>query len=188
MTPIKELSMSYSRLLVLSASLVAGGCAVLVGCERRASTASSGNPAGALPGGLFLASTPAGAKPVEEIKGAAKAGDTVAIRGRIGGSEEPFVEGRAVFTVMGPGLPYCSAGSPMPDCKTPWDYCCENPGDIAEHMATVQVVDAAGAPLRRGLRGQNGLKELSEVIVVGKVSQAEGKVLVVNATGIYRVN
>jgi hypothetical protein len=85
---------------------------------------------------------------------------------------------------MGPGIKACS-DNPDDHCKVPWDYCCESAEDIATHAATVQVVDAAGAPLKVDVKGQNGIKELSDVIVVGKVAQAEGKVLVVNATGMY---
>src|SRR5205085_1318727 len=101
-----------------------------------------------------LSAAPAGDKPVEDVKASAKPGDAVAMRGRIGGGTEPFVEGRAVFTLVGRALPSCSDN--MGDaCKTPWDYCCETAEDIATHAATVQVVDAAGAPLRLDLKGQH---------------------------------
>jgi len=138
-----------------------------------------------LPAGLLLTREPPGARPVEDVKKGAKVGDAVTIRGVVGGSKDPFVEGRAMFTLMGFGLKPCGAGSPMPDCATPWDYCCDLPGDIAAHSATVQFVDANEKPLRVSLKGKGGIKELSELIVVGKVKQVEGKLLIVNATGVY---
>jgi len=140
----------------------------------------------ALPADLFLKDGPKDAKMVEDVKKTAKKGDTVAIRGRIGGSEDPFVAGRAVFTLVGPGIHACS-DIEGDHCRTPWDYCCESKEDIAAHSAVIQVLDAAGAPLRANVKGNAGIKELSEVIVVGKVSQADGKSFIVNATGIHIV-
>lgn len=157
----------------------------LAACEKAPSQqASAPAISAALPSSIFLTSAPADAKNVEEVKGTAKPGDTIAIKGRIGGSENPFVEGRAVFTLVGPGIPACSdAGDDH--CKTPWDYCCETPEDIAAHAATVQIVDDKGALLRASVKGEHGMKELADLIVVGKVAQADDKLLIVNATGIY---
>jgi hypothetical protein len=137
-----------------------------------------------LPKGFILGAVPEGSKMVEEVKKAAKKGDTVVIRGRIGGSVEPFVDGRAVFTIVGPGIKSC-AEEPDDPCKTPWDYCCETKADIVLHSATVQVLDGAGKPLKIGMKGRSGLKELSDVSVVGKVMSMEGKAMVVQATGLY---
>jgi hypothetical protein len=169
------------------ASALLAGLLALAGCEKSPSPparpAAAGSAA-ALPPNLFLTSAPADAKPLEEAKQAAKPGDPITLRGRIGGSESPFVDGRAVFTIVGPGLKAC-ADNPEDTCKTPWDYCCENAKDIAAHSATVQIVDAAGQPLKLSLKGQHDLKELAECTIVGKVAQADGPVLVVNAAGIY---
>jgi len=159
------------------------------GCDRKQSTPakpapSSSASAAALPANILLTAEPADAKTVEELKGQVGVGDTVAIRGRVGGSREPFVAGRAVFTIVGPGLKACSE-TPGDNCSTPWDYCCEPPKDIAAHLATVQVVDAAGATVKADVKGHGGIKELSDVIIVGKVAEADATSLVVSATGIY---
>ncbi|MEX2219919.1 MAG: hypothetical protein WD749_14300 [Phycisphaerales bacterium] len=196
------------RASMVSVVVGAAGLALVGGCDKKETGAPSRAPTGAtgatapagaapatgagqaaLPATLFLTSAPADAKTVEEVKAASvKPGDTVTVRGRIGGDVKPFVEDRAVFTIVGPGIPSCSDNK-GDMCKTPWDYCCETKEDIAEHMATVQVVDASGkAALRVGFEGLNGLKGLSEVIVVGTVAEVSGPVLVVNATGIHRVN
>jgi hypothetical protein len=179
--------------VLMAACSMAVGVLAVAGCEKKATNSpppksAAGAPANTtaslLPAGFFLASAPADAKPVEAVKPAAKVGDTVTISGRVGGSRKPFVDGRAVFTLMGPELKACS-DIEGDGCKYPWDYCCEKPEDIAAHSATVQVVDAAGAPLRMNLQGENGLKELSKVTVVGKVVQVEGPNVVINATGMH---
>ena len=166
----------------------AGSLFLLSACEKRPTAPRADAPAksvAALPAGFFLASAPANVKTVEQIKASAKTGDTIAIQGRVGGGgENPFVDGRAVFTIVGPGIPAC-ADNPDDHCKTPWDYCCETPEDVVAHSATIQIVDEKGALLRTSLKGQNGIKELSDLIVVGRVAQTDDKVLVVHATGVY---
>lgn len=139
-----------------------------------------------IPAGFFLNKEPAGSKFVEDVKTAAKAGDKVVVRGRIGGSATPFVEGRAVFTIVGSGLKACS-DKPGDQCKQPWDYCCDPPDVIAKHTATIQVLGSSNAPLKVGLKGQNNLKELSDVIVEGTVKYVKESVFIVNATAIYVV-
>lgn len=164
----------------------------LAACDKPAASNAPAKPAApaaqsaAIPTALFLAEAPADAKEVKAAKAGAKVGDKVTLHGRIGGSVDPFVEGRAVFTLMDMELPPCNA-NPDDHCTTPWDYCCETAADIAASAATIQVAGADGMPIKAGLKGAGNLKELDEIIVVGKVAQAEaGKVLVVNADGIYR--
>jgi hypothetical protein len=145
-------------------------------------------PKAPLPTGFFVEKPPENAKDVSEARKAEtlKPGDEVVLRGRIGGSKEPFVAGRAVFTLMGRGLKACSE-NPDDKCSKPWDYCCETKADILANSVTVQVVDAKGQILRTDMKGRRGLKELSEMVVVGKVASADGKAVVVNATAVYPV-
>lgn len=167
----------------------------LVACDKPAATTTTvtkpdtttpAPTAAVLPASLFLTTAPADAKEVKAAKADAKVGDIVTLHGRIGGSVNPFVDSRAVFTLMDMALPACN-DNPDDHCTTPWDYCCETKSDIAANAATIQVTGDDGLPLKTGLKGAGNLKELDELIVVGKVTQAEaGKVLVVKADGIYR--
>ena len=143
-------------------------------------------PKALLPTGFFVDKQPENAKDVSEARkaGTLKAGDEVVLRGRIGGSKEPFVNGRAVLTLMGRGLKACNE-NPDDKCSKPWDYCCETKEGILANSVTVQVVDAKGQILRTDMKGRRGLKELSEMVVVGKVASADGKAVVVNATAVY---
>lgn len=182
--------MTGNKCLTIVVSMLGASFLFVVACDSKSSeqketSKSQVTAAAPLPESVFLKEEPAGAKVVEDVKKTAKVGDIVSLRGKVGGSKEPFVEGRAVFTVMGPGLKSCDEGSDMPSCATPWDYCCDTSKEIAAHSATIQIVDANGAPLRAAVRGTHGIKELSQLIVVGKVKQADDTVLLVDATGIF---
>ena len=82
---------------------------------------------------------------------------------------------------MGRGLKSCNE-NPDDHCKMPWDYCCETKADILANSVTVQIADAKGQPLRTDMKGRRGLKELSEITVVGTVTVADSKAVVVNAS------
>lgn len=161
-------------------------------CEREKPSTSSApapavNAAAALPSGLFLSSAPSDAKDVKDAKPTLKAGDRVVLVGRIGGSEEPFLAERAIFTLVDRCLKACKEGNPEDKCATPWDYCCESRKDITANSATVQVVGADGQPLKAALNGVNGLKPLATVTVVGTIARAEAESVVISASGFYVV-
>lgn len=140
-----------------------------------------------LPEAFIVSDLPSNAKPVQDWKGDAKPGDTIALRGRIGGSKKPMLDGRAMFTIIGPGPKACNE-IPGDKCAFPWDYCCEPRASLTAHAATVQVLGPDGKTLPVGLKGVAGIKELSDLVVVGKVARADKSgVLVVNATGIHIV-
>jgi hypothetical protein len=175
----------FSFVAVLAAVIVAG-------CDNRPGETAQQQPTpataavDALPSALALPDAPPGAKDVLAVKKDAKEGDAVVIRGRVGGSKSPFVDGRASFQLVDRSLKACGEGTAMDECKTPWDYCCSEAKEVAAHSATVQVVGADGRPLHAGLSGFAGLKPLSDVTVTGTVAKAgQTGTLVVNATGIH---
>ena len=186
-----------NRILFAFATLSA--LALAAGCDDRGSgtqnqgtgeaVSSSQVAAGGdtLPPGLVLAEAPAGARDVVTVKKEAREGDAVVLRGRVGGSMSPFVPGRASFQLVDTSLKACGEGTVMDECKTPWDYCCDEPKEVAAHSANVQVVGADGKALKATLQGVAGLKPLSTVTVKGTVAKAAGEsgTLVVNATGIH---
>ena len=143
-------------------------------------------PKGQLPATLFAAKTPENARDISEARkaGTMKVGDEVVLRGRVGGSKEPFVAGRAVFTLMGRGLKACNE-NPDDKCSKPWDYCCDTKQEILANSVTVQVVDAKSQIIRTDMKGRRGMKELSEIVIVGTVVVADGKAVVVNATSMH---
>jgi len=133
-----------------------------------------------------LASAPAEPRGIAELKATAAEGDRVVLRGIIGGSAQPMSDESPVLRVVDTGL-YNLCTAEDDHCSTPWDYCCADQAELASNAATVQVVNADGAPVRDSLR-EHGLGELDEVIVVGTVAPRPNEtVLTVRATGVYRV-
>ncbi len=171
-----------SRTMILALSLAA-----LAGCDRSQPTSTGADrPApGANPGWL-LASAPENPAEIQAAKASAAEGDQVTVRGRIGGRREPITDGAATFVMMDAGVPSC-AENPDDACATPWDYCCE-PAEVKEaNSATVQLVDAAGAPIEADL-ALLGIGPLDEVIVVGTVApRPTPGVLVIKATALHVV-
>jgi hypothetical protein len=167
------------------AGLVIAGCGGDTESSKRSDVTSAARPVTALPADLFAARASAGARNVEDIKKDATATGEVVVRGRIGGRASPFVEGMAVFILADASMKSCDElhGD---TCKTPWDYCCEPRDSVAARTATIQVVDAAGKPLRVDLEGKHGMDPLAVLTIVGDVAiRDEGGALVINARKIH---
>jgi hypothetical protein len=168
------------RMLICTAAALT---LLLTGCGRDA--ADSPAPAAMLPAAFFLEAPPENALSVLDAKRSAGEGERIVVRGRIGGTRDPFVNGRAVMTIVDMSLPTC-ADKPDDCCETPWDYCCETRADIVAHAATIQVTGENGGPLRANLNGAGGLAPLAEVIIVGTVGQtASPTAFLVEAEAIY---
>ena len=112
---------------LLLLSLVAG-LWTFSGCSQDAAIPASSdqtnsNPVPAVDGAKFLLATePNGATDVITVREEAKDQDEVVIVGRIGGSENPWVDGRAAFSIVDPSLKSCLECGSM-GCPKPWDYC-----------------------------------------------------------------
>jgi len=178
-----------SRLHTLLPSLLLA--TALTGCPQGGEAAPPteappGAAAAAIPDALYLAARPEGAAAsLLELKGKSKVGDSVLFEARVGGREDPFVEGRAIFVVADSALQSCDAIE-GDGCKTPWDYCCETPADLLENVATVRFVDAAGDPLEASVKDHKGLSGLKTVVVRGTVKEADGSGnFVVDADGVW---
>ena len=163
--------------------------AVVAGCDRTGTVSKNPDaapPAAALPAGLIVASAPADAKGVIELKGAAKDGDEVVIRGIVGGKEDPVAANQAMVTLLDTSATTCDKmGMDKDACKTPWDACCDK--DLAAKVATVQVLGADGKPLKGSLAAA-GIAPMKQLVVAGKAHvPADGKALIIDATKIHVV-
>jgi hypothetical protein len=131
----------------------------------------------------LLTAEPADAKSVQATRKDSKDGDDITLVGRIGGSESPFVSGRASFTIVDTKLVPCSE-RPGDSCPTPWDYCCDA-ADLPTSTAAIKIVDDSGATLPVDAKTGFGLKELQTIVVKGKAKRDEAGNLSVLASGIF---
>lgn len=183
--------MTTMKTTFLAAALALAGL-VTMGCERDQPPTTPPPPqptaAGAsveLPPDLFLEKAPEGSVELSVAKKSAKPGDAVVVRGRIAGQAEPLADNRAILTLLDGNVTTCDQ-MPGDSCKTPWDACCEPSESLQANIATIQVVDAAGRPLKTGLGGMHGIEPLKELHIVGKVADgSDANVLVINASAIY---
>ena len=173
--------MIYRTVFGLAGLLIA---ATWLGCaanEPAADPTAAESPAA--DGSQFLLSEqPAGAEPVLKVREQAKHDDDVVIAGRIGGSHDPWIDGRAAFTIVDPSLKACS-DIPGDKCPFPWDYCCES--NVSASKALIKVVDDSGQLVQTDARKLLGVQELETVVVRGKAQRDDEGNLTVLATGIF---
>lgn len=175
--------------VALRLALVAACALTLAGCNESSSSTSSGGSSGAAPtsSAWRLASMPDGAVNVRQAKDTASEGDTVAIRGFIGGRKDALATDTATFVMIDTEVHNPCVEGGEDHCPTPWDYCCTPLEDRQANMATVQLVDETGAPMEFDLSAQ-GISPLDEVVVVGTVAaRPSPQVLTIRATGLHRV-
>ncbi len=139
-------------------------------------TSAKSDP-GKLPTGLFLATAPSNAINVGEARKTAQEGKPIVIRGRIGGAAKPIADKYAMFLVTDLSLALCKDG-----CA---DFCQFPKEQLMSNIATVQVVDNSGKPLKVSIEGISGLKPLTEVVIQGTVAKRDNNFLIVNAQNIF---
>lgn len=164
-------------------------CAALavVSCkEASEETTEATTAVNSLLGKYFTEEAIAGARAIHVVKPEAKPGDEVVLSGQVMGREKVFVEGRASFILGDPEKLTTCDKIPGDKCPTPWDACCDAKELKLGGTASIQIVGEDGRVLEGGLRGTNGLKELSYVTLKGVVAeQSSGDSLIVNATQIH---
>ncbi|MCE9619224.1 MAG: hypothetical protein K8R92_04880 [Planctomycetes bacterium] len=176
------------RNTIIGSSITALACALPMACDPATPPPTpSATAASSLPKNLFVMQQPAGAVGVLEARKQAKAGQRVAIIGRIGGSVSPFVSNRAVFTLVDASLKTCAEMGDDAHCPTPADYCCEERSSLAKALASVAIVDRSGKPLAIALDSEGSLKPLMLIAVEGTLQPTEGGVFSVNADHIYKI-
>lgn len=136
---------------------------------------TAGHPG--LPADLFVSAAPANAMGVGDARRTAQAGKPIVVRGRIGGVSKPIADKFAVFLISDMELPLCKDA-----CA---DLCHIPRPQLMANLATVQVVDNTGRPLKVSVQGLNGLRPLAEVIIRGTVAKVDQNVMIVNARNIF---
>ena len=171
---------TLSLALLTAISLLSIGCS---SSHDTSKTARHDGPPSPEMAKYLLATEPEGAQQVIAVRESAKDDQEVTIVGRIGGSANPWVDGRVAFSIVDPSLKACS-DIPGDACEKPWDYCCET-DKLPGATALVKVVDENGDVLKADARESLKLDELQTVVVHGKAKRdAEGN-LTVLADSLY---
>lgn len=161
--------------------------ALLIGCGSEPSPMAdqdSAESATSVDGDRYLlADEPASATDVIAVREQAEDGDPVVIVGRIGGSQNPWIDGRAAFSIVDESLQACS-DIPGDACPEPWDYCCETP-KLAGATALVKVVDESGELVRVDAKKLLPVQELSTIVAEGTAQRDDAGNLTVLADKIY---
>jgi hypothetical protein len=135
---------------------------------------------------MQLSEAPKNVLSVASVRAQANPRTPITVRGQIGGTRLPFVDGYAGFVLADPELVFCDE---MGDdhCNTPWDACCEDPDRLKAMRVSVQFVDAIGNPIQQNLQTSIGLNELDEVVVIGTVAESSTPTnVIIEATTLYK--
>lgn len=157
-----------------------------IGCSQGSTTPDSSTSVASptVDGSKYLLDEePEGATAVIQVREEANDGDEVVLVGRIGGSLDPWIEGRAAFSVVDESLRACS-DIPGDMCPKPWDYCCET-DKLPTATALVKVVDESGALVKADAKQLLAVQELSTLVIQGKAQRDDAGNLTVLASGIF---
>ncbi|MDB4623857.1 hypothetical protein OAF99_00465 [Akkermansiaceae bacterium] len=172
--------MKKTILLTLGLALTLASCS-----EDKETSTTESNDKGPL-AGIVLSSAPDKPLDIAVLRKSGKPGETVTFTGEVIGSDPVFMDGRAIMIMGDPKKLTACNKKPGDECERPWDVCCDDPDVITASIVTVQVVDDAGKPVKAGLRGVGGVKELSTVTVTGEVAKGSNDSnMLINATGIF---
>lgn len=172
--------MKPTKLLALGLALT------LASCSDKKEITQQESPEKGATAQLVLATAPAKAVDIADMRKSAQPGDTVTFTGEVIGSKAVFMDGRAVMIMGDPKKLTSCDKNPDDQCSTPWDVCCDDPDVITASIVTVQVVDDSGKPVKSSLKEMVGVSELSTVTVNGSVAESSNESnMIVNATGIY---
>lgn len=169
-------------------TIALAACTLLAACGDKKNTNSNTPPASSADGleAVALQQMPDEALSITEIRKDITPGKKITMKGKVMGRKDPFVEGRAILILGDPAIITSCDLREGDTCTTPWDVCCDDADDIKNSVATIQVLDANGKLLKQGLKGFQGIKELSHLVITGTIAEGSNKDnLLINATGIF---
>ncbi len=155
-----------------------------MGCGQAPAPSVSVSPVASKAGARYLlAAEPQAAKSILQVREESKQGDDVVLVGRIGGDVNPWVEGRAAFSLVDLSAKACS-DIPGDNCPTPWDYCCET-DKLVKGKTLIKLVGDDGQPVATDARELLGVKELDTLVVQGKAQRDDSGNLTILASKIF---
>jgi hypothetical protein len=161
-------------------------CIALPGCGSSSSADTGSGMATAVSidaAKYVLADEPDGAVGVIAAREAAKNGEPIIVVGRIGGSTNPWVEGRAAFMLLDASVVVVANGAQSAAGEVCMDDCCAI--TRAASTTLVKVVDDRGSVLPLDARKLFGIAANDMVVVQGKVSKDDSGNFVILADGVH---
>lgn len=174
--------MRFVSIVALSTLLASAlvGCGSASNSELESSTITPVSVDGSK---YVLADEPDGAIGVIEARKTAANGDAVIVVGRIGGSNNPWIEGRAAFMLLDASMVIVADGTESTDGEICMDECCAT--ERAGSTTLVKVVDDGDKVLSVDARELLGVHVDDMVVVSGKASKDGAGNFVVLASGVH---
>jgi len=131
----------------------------------------------------ILTDEPDGAIGVIEARKSTKDGEPVVVVGRIGGAKNPWIDGRAAFTMLDASMVVVAEGTESNGGEICMDECCAV--ERAGSTTLVKVVDENGGVLAADARSLLGVANDDMVVVQGNVSRDTAGNFVILASGVH---
>jgi hypothetical protein len=131
----------------------------------------------------ILTEEPDGAIGVIAARESAKNGEPIDVVGRIGGAANPWIEGRAAFTLLDASMTLVANGTESGSNQICLDDCCAQ--ERSASTTLVKVVDVSGRVLPADARKLFDITADDMVVVRGTASKDESGNFVVLADGVH---
>lgn len=184
----KSAKTTPTRTLHLALAATVAGVAISVGCGSAIeSTAVASSASTNIDASQYkLVEEPEGAMGVIAARESIEDGAPLVLVGRIGGAANPWIDGRAAFTLLDPSMAVVANGEDTGETELCLDDCCAI--DRQNCTTLVKVVDAQGKLVLMDSRELLGLKESDMVVVKGTAQKDKAGNFVMLANGVYLRN
>ena len=165
---------------------LAGLLLTAVGCGQPSAQATATNTSATASidaAKYILPQEPEGAVGIIEAREEAKDQQEILMVGCIGGQKNPWIEGRAAFTLIDATMRVVADGQQSSGDEICLEGCCAS--TLAECTALIKVVDEQGRILSIDARNLLGVKIDDMVVVRGRVQRDEEGSFSVMADGVY---
>ena len=173
------------RIDILALLFSLSALAVSSGCGSAAGTSSqTPSPAANIDAGQYtLSDEPEGAVGVIAARESSEDGEPLVLVGRIGGAANPWIDGRAAFTLLDASMSVVAEGEDSGKGELCMGDCCAT--ERLECTTLVKVVDAQGQLVPVDSRELFGIKESDMVVVKGTAKKDKSGNFVMLARGVF---
>jgi len=154
------------------------------GCGSATESTAIAAPEVNIDGSQFLlGEEPDGAVGVIAARESAEDGEPLVLVGRIGGAANPWIDGRAAFTVLDASMSVVAEGEDSDEGELCMGDCCAT--ERLNCTTLVKVVDAVGNLVPVDSRKLLGVNEADMVVVQGNAKRDKSGNFVMLAKGVY---